>query len=222
MAVLIVAALVVAQLYASMQSSMPGGRSSPPPTPSAPPTLTAAEQTQLAQLETRPLRLPTMPASGQCPDGAHPTITPYRDGTIPAVWGNGTIFVEGGAATQTSQNIYFDVTIYTDPTVSGVVLIRGQQLDGRLKVVFVGNYAAGPVAGTDVIAGTVVEQRAEAAVSASRPPSNARAAQGWGIWKIRQGIKSSYIGCTGIQFDTASGTDVLVLYDSGAPARPSP
>ena len=163
-----------------------------------------------------------MPASGQCPDGAHPTITPYRDGTLPQVWGNGTIFVEAGAATQTSQNVYFDVTFYTDPTVSGVVLIRGQQLDGRLKVVFVGDYAAGAVAGTDVIAGKAVEQHAEAALPASRPPSNANAAPGWGIWKVRQGIRSNYIGCTGIQFDTASGSDVIVVYDSGAPARPSP
>jgi hypothetical protein len=73
-----------------------------------------------------------------------------------------------------------------------------------------------------VIAGTAVEQHAEAALSASRPPSNANAAQEWGIWKIRLGIKSTYIGCTGIQFDTVSGTDVLVLFDRSAPARPSP
>lgn len=35
------------------------------------------------------------------------------------------------------RNDYFDVTFHTDPTVKGVVLVRGQQLDGRLKVLCV-------------------------------------------------------------------------------------
>ncbi len=210
-AVLVAAAFLLAQLYAPVQAPIPAGRSNLPSTP----TLTAAEQTQLAQLESRPLTFPAMPANGQCVDGPHPTITPYRDGTIPAVWGNGPIFVEGGNATLSSQNAYFDVTFYTDPTVSGVVLVRGEQLDGRFKVVYVGDYAAGAVVGTDTIAGQVVDQHSEAALPADRPPTNTNAAPGWGIWKIRQGIDQRFIGCTGIQFDTAVGSEVFVVYDPG-------
>jgi hypothetical protein len=146
-------------------------------------------------------------------------ITPYRDGTTTQAWGNGTVFLEGGSRTLSSQYAYFDITFYTDPTVRGVVLIRGQQLDGLLGVVYVGDYAAGPLVGADTITGQRVEQQAEAALPASRPPSNAIAAPGWGIWKVRQGIDRSYTGCTGFQIDTAAGSEVVVAYDSGAPAR---
>jgi hypothetical protein len=97
-----------------------------------------------------------------------------------------------------------------------VVLIRGQQLDGKLKVVYVGDYATGSVVGTDTINGKVMEQHAEAALPANRPPSVAGAAAGWGIWTIRQGIDRSYVGCTGFQFDTATGTEVIAGYDAGA------
>lgn len=86
----------------------------------------------------------------------------------------------GRNATLSSQNAYFDVTFYTDPTVIGVVLVRGEQLDGRFKVVYVGDYAAGAVVGTDTIAGQVVDQHSEAALPADRPPTNTNAAPGMG------------------------------------------
>lgn len=208
LAVVLVAALLLAQFYASRQTPAPAG----PPSST---TLTTAEKAQLAQLEARPLQLPPMPANGQCPDGPHSTIFAYAGNGTANVWGNGTVFVEGGSAISTAQNLYFDVTFFTDPTVSGVVLIRGQQLGGRLNVVYVGSYAAGRVVGSDSISGTRVTQHAEAAVPANRPPSNTGAAPGWGVWKIRQGIDRSYSGCTGFQFDTVSGTQMIVAYDPG-------
>jgi hypothetical protein len=206
LAVLVVAALLLAQFYASRQTPAPAV---PPPST----TLTIAEKLQLAQLEARPLQFPPMPANGQCPDGPHSNITPYSDGSSSYVWGNGTVFVEGGNGLSTSKSLYFDVTFFTDPTVSGVVLIRGRQLGGRLNVVYVGDYAAGAVVGSDSIGGKAETQYVEAAVPADRPPSNTNAAPGWGIWKIRQGIDRSYSGCTGFQFDTASGSQVIVAYD---------
>jgi hypothetical protein len=178
--------------------------------------LTTAEKAQLAQLELRPLQLPPMPANGQCPDGPHSSIVPYSGNGTASVWGNGTVFVEGGTGVvSTSHNLYFDVIFFTDPTVGGVVLIRGQQLGGRLNVLYVGDYATGAVVGSDSISGKPATLHAEAAVPADRPPSNTGAAPGWGVWKIRQGIDQSYSGCTGFQFDTASGTQVVVAYDSG-------
>lgn len=208
-AVLVVAALLLAQLYASRQTPAPAG-------PPASTTLTTAEKAQLAQLELRPLQLPPMPANGQCPDGPHSSIVPYSGNGTASVWGNGTVFVEGGTGVvSTSHNLYFDVIFFTDPTVGGVVLIRGQQLGGRLNVLYVGDYATGAVVGSDSISGKPATLHAEAAVPADRPPSNTGAAPGWGVWKIRQGIDQSYSGCTGFQFDTASGTQVVVAYDSG-------
>jgi hypothetical protein len=206
LAVLVVAALLLAQFYASRQTPAPAG-------PPSSKILTTAEQAQLAQLEMRPLQFPSMPANGQCPDGPHSNIFVYPGNGTAYVWGNGTVFVEGGNGMTTSKYAYFDVTFFTDPTVSGVVLIRGQQLGGRLNVVYVGDYAAGRVVGSDSIGGKPTNQYAEAALPADRPPSNTNAAPGWGIWKIRQGIDRTYSGCTGFQFDTASGSQVIVAYD---------
>lgn len=208
LAVLVVAALLLAQLYTSRQTPAPAG----PPSSTI---LTTTDKAQLAQLEARPLALPPMPANGQCPDGPHSTISAFAGNGTANVWGNGSVFVEGGNAVSTSKNIYFDVTFFTDPTVSGVVLIRGQQLGGRLNVVYVGDYAAGPVVGSDSIGGQPVTQHVEAALPADRPLSNTNAAPGWGVWKIRQGIDRSYSGCTGFQFDTLAGTQVVVALDPG-------
>lgn len=222
LAVLVGTALLVAQLYASTQAPIPGGHPSPSPSPRATPTvptptLTVAEQTQLKQLALRPLRLPAMPTNGQCPDGPHSDITPYAGSSLSTnVWGLGPVYLSGGNPTVTPKNAYFDITLYTDPTVTGVVLIRGQQLGGKLNVVYVGSYAAGRVVGTDTISGKLMTQYAEAALPGGRPPTTDNPAQGWAIWHLRQGIGRTYIGCTGFQLDTAAGSEVVVAYDSGA------
>lgn len=210
-AIVVGVAFLVAQLNTSVPVPVPGGQPSPSPTPSAIPTLTAAEQTQLAQLESRALKIPPMPANGKCPDGPHSNISPYQGSSAQTyVWGKGPVYAEGGPEVRSSQINYFDVTYYTDPTVKGVVLIRGEQLDGRLKLVFIGIYAAGPVVGTDNVGGPQAAVHAEAALPAANVPAGAGAAPGWGVWKLRQGIDKSYRGCTGIQIDTAAGSEVVV------------
>ena len=182
--------------------------SAPQTTPLA--ALTPAERTQLAQLEARPLKLPPMPADGHCVDGPYSQVSPFHADATTQLYGRGPVYAFGGPRTNTSKNIYFDVTFYTDPTVKGVVLIRAQQLDGLLKVLYVGPWAAGPIVGTDTIDGKRVELYGELAVSADRPPSDAAAAPGWGIWHVRQGIDKGFINCTGFLFDTASGSEVFV------------
>lgn len=139
------------------------------------------------------------------------TISPYKNrATTSLVYGSGPAYGAGGPETDTAQASYFDVTLFTDPTVRGVVLIRGQQLDGRLQMLYVGPFPAGAVVGADKIAGQRVELHAEGAVPAARPPANTDAASGWGIWKIRQGIGVGSTGCVGFQIDTAAGSEVFV------------
>jgi hypothetical protein len=197
----------------SVASTTPRAASpTPHPIPTAQATLTAAEHAQLTQLEARPLKLPPMAKGGTCPDGPHSTISPYQttaDTTY--VWGLGPVYVAGGPLRTGSRDAYFDVTYYTDPTVRGVVLIRGRELGGSLKVVFVGDYAAGPVLGSDTVGdGTNAVLNAEAALPAAHPPLNTSAGSGWGIWSIRQGIDKTFNNCAGLQFDTASGSEVVV------------
>lgn len=192
--------------------------SAPQPTPRERSTLTAAEQSRLAQLEARPLIIPALPADLNCPDGPQSKVSPY--GGMSAIYlaesggslyGTGPVYGVGGGRTDTPKNSYFNVTVFTDPTVRDVVLVRGRQLDRRLDVFFVGPWAAGPVVGNDTIDGKHTELRAELALPAGRPPSNPNAAPGWGIWKLRIGIaRENFIGCTGFQFDTAAGSEVFV------------
>lgn len=205
-AIVVGASFLLAQLYIPAQRTTPG----------APVGLTPTQEAQLAQLELRPIKLPPLAAADPCPAGPGSTIKPYRDGRRYAVGGNGPVFVEGGPRTDTPKNAYFDVVFFTDPTVRGVVLIRGVQIDGRLSVVYVGNYAAGAIVGSDTIDGKRVDLYSEAAVVADHPPSDASAAPGWGIWHIRQGIDQSYWGCTVFQFDFLSGTEQVVTYDVSA------
>jgi hypothetical protein len=186
----------------------------PSPSPSTQPTLTPAEQSQLTQLESRPLVLPTMPTDGVCPANSLTHISPYRTSPAPDplyVYGSGPVYAEGGPQTGTADNFIADVTYFTAPTVRGVVLVRVQQLDRSLKSFFVGPWAAGPVVGTDTLAGKHVQLRAELVLPSDRPPANANAVSGWGIWSVHEGIATSTNGCDGIQFDTAAGSEVVVI-----------
>jgi hypothetical protein len=187
--------------------------STPQPSPSPTPfqtSLTAAEQLQLAKLEARPVQLPSMPASGTCPDGPRSNITPFKVGVSIYVWGGGHVFARGGPSTVSSKNAYFDVTFFTDPTVKGVVLVRGQQLGGQFKIIYVGDFAAGPVIGTDTIGDKQVELHGELAIPAGRRQADPDAAPGWGAWKVRQGIDQGWSHCVAWQIDTESGSEMFV------------
>jgi hypothetical protein len=193
--------------------SEPNGTSPVASTPPDQAALTATEQTQLTVLEARPLAIPPMPADAICHSSASVNISPYRNGATTLVYGGGPIYAIGGHETDTAQVSYFDVTVVTDPTVHGVVLGRGKELDGRRQIIYVGRYAAGTIVGTDSLDGKATEQHAELALPADRPPSNAGVAPGWAIWKVRQGVGVGSNGCYGFQFDTASGTESLLVYN---------
>ena len=179
-----------------------------PPVPQS--GLTTAEHAQLAHLEGIRLNLPAMPADGKCPDGPESSVAPYPNAFRP-LYGVGPVYAQGGPRTDTAENSYFDVTVFTDPTVQGVVLARGRRLDGpQQRIFFIGQWAAGPVVGTDTVADKQVDLHAELALPGDRRPSNAGAAPGWGIWEFRMGIRKPR-GCTGFQIDTTSTSEVWVV-----------
>lgn len=198
--------------YVRHQSEpMPGGQRA---------GLTSTAQAELATLEARPLRIPAMPADGRCPVGPQRSVNPYADTSstyiLGPLLGSGPVYGLGGLETDTPNASYFDVHAYTDPTVHGIVLIRGQQLDGHQQIVWVGPYAAGPVIGSDTIDGRRVDLHTEAVLDTAHAPSVAGAAPGWGIWQLRDGVGRGASGCYGYQIDTAAGTEVFV---AGGPAR---
>jgi hypothetical protein len=173
--------------------------------------LTATERDQLDQLRQRPLRLPPMPADGVCPLTTHPLIDPYLGGVAVPAYGSGPVYAFGGPEIDTPKATYFDVQYITDPTVRGPVLIRGQQLDGRLQVFFVGPWAAGPVVGTDVIDGKEVQLHRELVLPASHKPAQREFFKpGWGNWPVRQGHGIGSNGCFGAQIDTVDASEVFV------------
>src|SRR4029077_6365463 len=86
-----------------------------PQTPSSA-GLTAAEHAQLARLETGAFKLPAMPTDGHCPTGPESSVAPYPRAYIP-LNGAGPVYGQGGPQTDSSENSYFDVTLFTDPTV---------------------------------------------------------------------------------------------------------
>ncbi len=208
--------LLAVAAFAALVLGLAGGiaylryRSAPTPARQPAPTinpqtgLTSTEQAQLAILEARPLAIPAMPADGRCPSG------PMSNVTAGYVYGSGPVYGEPGLETDSANARYFDIAAVTDPTVRSVVLIRAQELGGRLNVFFVGPYAAGPVVGTDTIAGQNVELHSEAVLPGSRPPANTAIAPGWARWALRDGISNSFSGCVGFQIDTPSSTEVFV------------
>ncbi len=193
--------------------------SSPEATPTidAQSVLTQAERTQLTALEARPLVIPAMPADGNCPDGPQSKATPFGANSATdlaetggMLYGTGPVYFLGGPETDGRNNIYFDVSVFTDPTVQGVVLLRAHALAGQARVVMVGSWTAGPPVGMDVIGGQRVALHPEFALPASRRPSKAGVAPGWGLWEVRLGIDKS-ASCLGFQIDGTSGTEVFVV-----------
>ena len=188
------------------------------PDASAPSALTPAERVQLTSLERRPLVIPQMPSDGNCPDGPQSTVSPfgansasYLAATGGKLYGSGPTYLLGGPETGGQNNIYFDVTLFTDPTVQGVVVVRAEQLGGRWQAVVAGPLAAGATVGTDTIGGQRVILHSEVALPASRPPLKAGVAPGWGLWEVRVGIdKNDATFCVGWQIDSASSTEVFV------------
>ncbi len=215
--------LLAVAAFAALVLGLAGGiaylrnRSTPTPATQPGPTinpqtgLTPAEQAELAILEARPLAIPAMPADGHCPSGPLSDVKAYRN-TYVYLYGSGPIYGEPGPETDSASARYFDVAAITDPTVRGVVLIRGKELGGSLPIYWVGPYAAGSVAGSDSVGGQRVDLHGEAVLPISRPPANTvtPTAPGWARWQLRDEVANGFNGCVGFQFDTASGTEVFV------------
>jgi hypothetical protein len=160
-------------------------------------------QTELVQLESRQLGLPTPASHADCRSG------PFSGA---GSFGKGPIFVDGGGTSTTSWGVYFHSLVYADADINGPILVRASDLFTRQSVVFVGQYAAGPVVGHDTVDGIAAEQRTELAFDTSqalkRPITHST--QKKFSWPFVAGVPNSWSGSTAWQIDGVGFSEVFV------------
>jgi len=163
---------------------------------------------ELAQLEGRALLLPVLNAGDQCPETP---LNALPGGLFPSgMYGHGPVFVAGGSSMSDAWGTYWYLAAVTTEPVTRLVVIRARDLQTRQSVIFVGNWAAGSVVGSDVVNGMVAQQHVELVLDRRHPPLNTIQA-GTVTWGFTAGLAKGASGCIGWQIDTTgSPTEVLV------------
>jgi hypothetical protein len=154
---------------------------------------------EVAQLEARPLNLPAPATYFDCKSGPFNAAGSY---------GKGPIYGDGGGTSTSSWGVYYHNLAYAETNVTGPVLVRANDIFRHQPVVFVGQYAAGPVVGTDTVDGSVVEQHIELVFDTSQA-SKARSTHKF-AWPFIAGVPTNWSGSTGWQIDGVGFSEVFV------------
>jgi hypothetical protein len=168
----------------------------------------AALQAEQKDLESRPLFLPPRLAAGApCPVG--PTTT--------GMVGAGPVYIEGGVGPSTRWGQYWYGNARVDSGLQGLVLIRGRDLRTGRTVIFVGQYAAGRVTGSDDVHGKVLDQHTEHVFDTGNPPPSTsgtvqNGVAGWDQthWGFVFGLPAGSSSCIGWQVDGLGFTELFV------------
>ena len=203
--VLLMASLVVGVRVWRDRNLMTGGPAAPSIDPAA-----------LSQLEARPLNLPFQPFGAECTAGPWTTVDAGHGPVTASGGGPAYGFGSWHGATATRWGTYADWLILTEPNLTGLVLVRGMDLEVNLPVVFVGPHAAGSVVGTDTIAGKPVQQHSEAVFDTGHHDPTASRTGNWGMWPISPGIDKAESGCIGFQVDGPSFSEIFITIDAPA------
>lgn len=157
------------------------------------------QPSELALLEGRPLQLSRLQASDPCPETPlnGPVGSLFPSGT----YGSGPAFIAGGSSVSDAWGTYWYLAAVTDARVTGLMILRGQDLRTGQPVVFVGRWASGPVIGTDDLDGAVTPQHLDLLLDRRHPPLNTGHA-GTFTWGFTAGLAAGASGCTGWQIDT--------------------
>jgi len=159
-------------------------------------------QAALITLEDRPLQLPKLTPSDSCPDGP----------TTAGVYGNGPFYGDPSLSSgprQTAWGVYWDLVGETDPNVSGLILVRAVDVKTQQPYVFIGQYAAGPIVGTDGLAGQTVQQHNELVLDTGHQPRST--VNGRTLWPFTVGVPKGNSGCYGWQIDGGAFTETFVF-----------
>lgn len=161
-------------------------------------------QSQLVQLESRPIVLPTPASLLDCKTGPYNSAGSY---------GKGPVYGDGGGTSTTSWGTYFHNLAYAETDITGPILVRANDLFTHKPVVFVGQYAAGPVVGHDTVDGVAVEQHTELVFDtgqASKSPSAQTSTHKF-AWPFIAGVPGISMGSTGWQIDGVGFSEVFVV-----------
>lgn len=157
----------------------------------------------IAALEARPLQLPRLTPTDTCPDG------PVSAG----IYGNGPYYGDPslGAPSprHTTWGLYWDLVGVTDRSVSGLLLVRAVDVKTQQPYVFVGQFAAGPIVGTDGLSGQTVQQHSELVLDTAHQPRSASNSKT--RWSFTVGVPNGNSGCYGWQIDGDSFTETFVF-----------
>jgi hypothetical protein len=174
-------------------------------------------QSVVTQLEARKDQLPTLKAADSCPDGPEANNL-YGGGPVYGApgWPQPTTASELAGNFSTSWGLYFYNTFISVAGLNGPVVVRGRDLRSNRPIIFVGNYATGPVVGTDTVDGRLVHQHVYLVLDMSHPPSGPSGVQQV-EWPVIFGIDKGWSDCVGLQFDGPGFTERWVVFRIGPP-----
>lgn len=171
------------------------------------PVPAAQAHASLASLEARPLQLPQVAPNAVCPTGPQ---------SSPGVYGNGPFYGDSTIAQgpiRSQWGMYFDLKPETDRNISGLLLVRAVDVKTGQHFVFAGQYAVGPVVGTDTVEGLTVQQHPEVVLDTSHRPSGTLDSRT--LWPaFRLGVPKGDSGCYGWQIDGDDFTETFI-FDAG-------
>jgi hypothetical protein len=157
-------------------------------------------QSQVAQLQARPLHIPSPTGLTDCKSG--PFNSAGDVGSMPVSRAN------VGSWTSNLGGVYYDYMFYTESKIAGPILVRARDLFTDQPVVFVGQYAFGPVLGTETIDGSTWKQRPYLLLHA-KSPSSAPGTQRQ-QWNFIAGVPKNASGSTGWQIDGVEFSEVFL------------
>lgn len=168
-------------------------------------------ETVANDLSARPLILPALGPGDQCP------LTPLSqiDSNFPEAkyWsfmmGTGPIYFRGAPPSRSAWGTYFRLWLYSAPDLNGPVLVRGRELRKGAPVIFVGEFADGPVQGTDVLSGSRVVQYPQLLLPVGATRSNLDR-KGWGKWPTTMGLAPDQSSCVGLQVDGKDFSETVI------------
>ena len=157
-------------------------------------TPAGSNSSELARLEAIPLRLPILKAGDTCPVNPGVNSQSYDYGSGP-IYLNGQLLPE----IRTARCAFYDLTYFSAPDLTGLVLVRGRDLKGGPI-----SFVTGPASEASPLTGELI-------LDAGHPPSR-DAATRFGIWHVRHWIDAGWSGCWGFQMDGRNFSQTITGY----------
>ncbi len=156
-------------------------------------------ESQVAQLEQTPLHIPAVQSHEACKSG------PFNSA---GHFGSGPLYGVGGAVTGTDWGVYYHNLAYANTKVTGPILVRARDLFTNQPVIFVGQYAAGPVVGSDTVDGKRLDQHLDLLLDTSNASTTVKTHKF--DWPFIAGVPSAWSGSTGWQIDGIGFSEVFL------------